>query len=454
MYTRASLARYPSAVAAEAPLTFGRYEALFHIASGGMAEVFAARLRGPAGFEKLVAVKRLLPDLNDDHFVTMFLDEARLAAHITSPHVVQTLELGRAEDDGALYIIMELVVGVTLYELCVSIFDSTMGKTPINHVAEICAQAARGLDDAHNATTPTGQSLQVVHRDVSPQNILVGIDGRVRVTDFGIARAVSRSTQTQVGQLKGKVAYLSPEQSRGDRLDKRSDVFALGVVTWEALTGRSLFNTGDPIETVKRVRELRIPDPRELRSDVPESLARVVLWALEREPDRRCPSASRYARALREAIPDRPGALEIGTLVRERGGKSLSEFRDRMKQANESKSMVHHTGGSRIIPEAAPPVEGSKLFPLSRANIPNPTARPSAPKKKQRDVSTSVVPHDNPAEPVPEAAPPKPKPKTPRKPVPIVWIAVGVAAWLIAAVLLVYAFSSGGGGGTTLPVSN
>lgn len=415
-----------------------------------MAEVFAARLRGPAGFEKLVAVKRLLPDLNDDHFVTMFLDEARLAAHITSPHVVQTLELGRAEEDGALYIIMELVVGVTLYDLCVSIFDSTMGKTPINHIAEICAQAGRGLDDAHNATTPTGQSLQVVHRDVSPQNILVGLDGRVRVTDFGIARAVSRSTQTQVGQLKGKVAYLSPEQSRGDRLDKRSDVFSLGVVTWEALTGRSLFNTGDPIETVKRVRELRIPDPRELRGDVPESLARVVMWGLERDPDMRCPSASRYARALREAVPDRPGALEIGTLVRERGGKTLAEFRERMSQANQEETKIRHTGGSRIIPEAAPALEGSKLFPLSRANIPNPSAQPK-PKKKQRDVSTSVVQNEDPSlDPVPQpATPPKEK-----KPVPKLWLIVGIAAWLIAAALLIYAFSGSSGGGTTLPVTS
>ena len=416
-----------------------------------MAEVFAARLRGPAGFEKLVAVKRLLPDLNDDHFVTMFLDEARLAAHITSPHVVQTLELGRAEDDGALYIVMELVVGVTLYDLCVSIFDSTMGKTPINHVAEICAQAARGLDDAHNATTPTGQSLQVVHRDVSPQNILVGLDGRVRVTDFGIARAVSRSTQTQVGQLKGKVAYLSPEQSRGESLDKRSDVFSLGVVTWEALTGRSLFNTGDPIETVKRVRDLRIPDPRELRADVPEPLARVVLWALERDADRRCPSASRYARALREAVPDRPGALEIGTLVRERGGKTLAEFQTRMNQVSQSETLVHHTGGVRIIPEAAPPMEGSKLFPLSRANIQNPgTKKPAEPaRKKQRDVSTSVVPHDDPTQ--DPVKPPKPKPRGESKPVPKAWVIVGVVAWVIAGALLIYAFSGGGGSGTTLP---
>jgi len=410
------------------PLTFGRYEALFHIASGGMAEVFAARLRGPAGFQKLVAVKRLLPDLTDEHFVTMFLDEARLAANITSPHVVQTLELGRADDDGALYIVMELVVGVTLYDLCVSIFDSTMGKTPVPYVAEMIAQAARGLDDAHHATTPTGQPLHVVHRDVSPQNILVGLDGRVRVTDFGIARAVSRSTETQVGKLKGKVAYLSPEQSRSQPLDPRSDVFALGIVTWEALTGRSLFNTGDALETVRRVRTMRIPNPRELRADIPEPLARVVMWALERDLDRRCPSAARYAQALREAVPDRPGPKEIGELVRERGGASLQAIQARMSRIDQAAPMRRPKTGSRVVPEAAPKLD-SRLFPLSRDNIPRPSDRPAA---DRRNVPTAVL-----TGPAPAADPAPPAASASLR----VAVGIGVAAWIGAAALLWWTFS-------------
>ncbi|MEM9073211.1 MAG: protein kinase [Myxococcota bacterium] len=390
------------------PLTFGRYEALFHIASGGMAEVFAARLRGPAGFEKLVAVKRLLPDLSDDHFVTMFLDEARLAAHITSPHVVQTLELGRADDDGALYIVMELVIGVTLFELCVNMFESAVGETPIEHVVEIMAQAARGLDDAHNARTPTGQALHVVHRDISPQNILVGLDGRVRVTDFGIARAVSRSTKTHVGQLKGKVAYLSPEQSRSQPLDARSDVFAIGVCTWEALTGRSLFNTGDAMETVGRVRSLRIPDPRELRREVPESVARVVLWALERDLDNRCPSAAEYAKALREAATTKPSAHDIGELVRDHGGSALIRMKDHMNgmsMLDETAPILRRTKtGSRIVPEAAPK-ESSKLFPLSRVGIPRPSDPPQAERSEPLDGAIQFQPVPfQPAK--PQAAPP------------------------------------------------
>lgn len=400
-----------------------------------MAEVFAARLRGPAGFEKLVAVKRLLPDLNDEHFVTMFLDEARLAAHITSPHVVQTLELGRAEDDGALYIVMELVVGVTLYDLCVSIFDSTMGKTPVPYVAEMIAQAARGLDDAHHATTPTGQPLHVVHRDVSPQNILVGLDGRVRVTDFGIARAVSRSTQTQVGKLKGKVAYLSPEQSRSQPLDARSDVFALGIVTWEALTGRSLFNTGDALETVRRVRTLRIPDPRELRADIPEELARVVMWALERDLDRRCPTAARYAQALREAVPSRPGPKEIGELVRERGGAALRAIQDRMSRIDEAAPMRRPKTGSRVVPEAAP-THASRLFPLSRDNLPRPSDRPQG-IPDRRDVPTAVITGPAPAVDAGASSSESADARTRLR----VAVGVGLAAWVGAAALLWWTLS-------------
>jgi len=342
------------------PLTFGRYEALFHVASGGMAEVFAARLSGPAGFEKLVAVKRLLPELADEHFVTMFLDEARLAAHISSPHVVQTLELGRAEDDGALYIVMELVVGVTLYDLAVGVIDGALGQLPIPVVAEILAQAARGLDDAHNATTPTGQHLHVVHRDISPQNILVGADGRVRVTDFGIARAVMRSTKTQVGQLKGKVAYVSPKQAKSLPLDRRSDVFSLGVVAWECLTGRSLFNTGDPIETLQRVKELRIPDPRELRPDCPEELATAVLWALTRDPERRCPNAARFARAVGDAVPNRPSTRKLAHFVQENAGAALSGIQDQIQQVSSGRERTvmrpapkSSAEGSRIVPAAA-----------------------------------------------------------------------------------------------------
>jgi serine/threonine protein kinase len=431
--------RYARPVAVATPLTFGRYEALFHIASGGMAEVFAARLRGPAGFEKLVAVKRLLPDLNDEHFVSMFLDEARIAAQITSPHVVQTLELGRAEDDGALYIVMELVVGVTLFDLCVSVVEGSgeVGRAPkrppqllpISIVADIIAQAARGMGDAHDATTPTGNALHVVHRDISPQNLLCGVDGRIRVTDFGIARAVSRSTETQVGQLKGKVAYVSPEQGRGQPLDVRSDVFSLGIVAWEALTGKSLFNTGEAAETLDRVLELNIPSPRALRPDVPEALANAVMWALERDVERRCPSAARFERAIREAEPA-TNNRDLAAFVKTHGGPTLERIMRKIHEMHDGvEPSVMRTLGSnskRIVPEAE----------VASTRVLGATTAP----RSQREQETEEMPPDQVLPTRGQALSEAPAGRRRRLGAAI---AVGIVAWFAAIVVGYFALSSG-----------
>lgn len=426
-------------MAVATPLTFGRYEALFHIASGGMAEVFAARLRGPAGFEKLVAVKRLLPDLNDEHFVSMFLDEARIAAQISSPHVVQTLELGRAEDDGALYIVMELVVGVTLFDLCVSVIEGSgeVGRAPtrppqllpIPIVVDIVAQAARGMGDAHDATTPTGNALHVVHRDISPQNLLCGVDGRVRVTDFGIARAVSRSTETQVGQLKGKVAYVSPEQGRGQKLDVRSDVFSLGIVAWEALTGKSLFNTGEAAETLDRVLELKIPSPRALRPDVPEALANAVMWALQRDIDKRCPSAARFERAVREAVPGTNGRA-LASFVKMHGGPTLERITRKIHEMHDGgePSVMRKLGSKskRIVPEAevsSTRVLGATTAPRSQRELETEEVRPESVKPSKGQALSEA-------------------PAGRRRRLGAA-LAVGIFAWFAAIVVAYFAFSSG-----------
>ncbi|MBZ0119946.1 MAG: serine/threonine protein kinase, partial [Sandaracinaceae bacterium] len=242
----------------KAPGVYGRYETLFRIASGGMAEVYAARSRGEAGFQKLVALKRMLHHLTDDErFVTMFMDEGRLAANITSPHVVSTMDLGRA-DDGSLYLVMELVVGTTLSTLLRNAARAG-GGIPIDIGVELLAQAAQGLHDAHEARTPFGAPLHIVHRDISPQNILVGTDGRARITDFGVARAIMRRTKTSTGEFKGKLSYFSPEQCADRNLDRRSDIFSLGVVAWETLTTRRLFHAENPLAVLERVTRMPIP---------------------------------------------------------------------------------------------------------------------------------------------------------------------------------------------------
>lgn len=317
-------------------LRLGRYETLFRIASGGMAEVHAARVRGEGGFEKLVAIKRMLPHLaDDDRFVDMFLDEARIAANISSPHVVQTLDLGRA-DDGSLYIVMDLVVGVSLSALLRA--ETKAGRfVPVPIAVELLAQAAQGLDDAHEAVTPAGQRLELVHRDVSPQNILVGVDGRARVTDFGIARAMMRRTETRTGQMKGKFAYFSPEQASAKPVDRRTDVFALGIVAWELLTGRRLFDAENPIESIEKVKTMPIAPPHLLRPEVPQAVSRVVLAALARDVEERLQTAADFAdglrRAAREAGLDQPSARAIGRYVQESGGEQLARIQRRIDAA-------------------------------------------------------------------------------------------------------------------------
>ena len=314
----------------------GRYELLFRIASGGMAEVFAARVRGEAGFQKLVALKRMLPTLADDEeFVSMFLDEARVAANISSPNCVQTLDLGR-DKDGALFIVMELVVGVTLSRI-VKEAKKARGAVPVGMAVELIAQAAEGLHAAHEAHTPDGQALEIVHRDVSPQNILVGVDGRARLTDFGVARAVLRMTKTDAGRIKGKFAYCSPEQLKFDAVDRRSDVFSLGVVAWEAFAGQRLFVADHPLAIMERVQSMPVPDLTQVRERVPKEVSDVVLWALSRNPDERPPTAYDFAenlrRAARKAGVDLPMQSEVGSFVKAAGGKALNKIRDNIRKA-------------------------------------------------------------------------------------------------------------------------
>ncbi len=313
-------------------LRFGRYEPLFRIGIGGMAEVYAARIRGEAGFQKLVGVKRMLPHLSGDQkFVDMFLDEARLAAAITSPHVVQTLDLGRADDD-SLYIVMELVVGMTLTD--VLRHQRERGELVDPGIAlELIAQAAQGLDDAHEARTPDGTALHLVHRDVSPQNILVGLDGRARVSDFGIAHAVYlRRTHTQVGEKKGKFSYFSPEQSYGQPLDRRSDIFSLGIVAWELVSGERLFK-GKQTEATLAVREKPIPAANEVRPELSKEASDAIMRALDRDPDRRYATAAQMAAALRRAalaLGDPVTPRAIGQFVQEVGGASLRRMQARI----------------------------------------------------------------------------------------------------------------------------
>lgn len=297
-----------------------------------MAEVYAARILGEGGFEKVVALKRMLPTLaEDDRFVTMFLDEGRVAANISSPHVVQTLDLGRAEDD-SLYLVMELVVGVPLSRLLREVLKGG-NHCDTNIAVEIIAQAAQGLHDAHEASTPMGEPLHIVHRDVSPQNILVDRAGRTRILDFGVARAMQRSSHTQTGEVKGKMAYFAPEQATGAPLDRRVDIWGLGVVAWECLSGRRLFKTENPLHTLQKITQDPIPTLLDVRPTISPKLSICIAKALRRNPDERYATAREFAHALRAAAAEKPTAAQIGAYVQANGGESLHKLETGLKMA-------------------------------------------------------------------------------------------------------------------------
>jgi len=304
---------------------FGRYEVLFPIARGGMAEVYAARARGEAGFQKLVALKRMRPEMAEDaRFATMFLDEGRMAANIESPNVVATLDLGRA-DDNSLFLVMELVRGASLATL---LTEMSLRHTTIDIAVavEIIAQAAAGLHDAHEAIAPGGEPLGIVHRDCSPHNILVDVRGAVKISDFGIAKALERQTKSQAGEMKGKLRYLSPEQARGLPVDRRTDVFILGIVAWELIAQRRLFDGASAVEVLHRVTTMPIPRLDEVRPDAPAHVADAVAQALVRAPDERFSTASAFGNALRSAAGVRATRAQIGELVRDHGGATLREI--------------------------------------------------------------------------------------------------------------------------------
>ncbi len=340
----------------------GRYVPIFRIAAGGMAEVFGAHAEGEAGFRKWVAVKRMLPHLSDDpRFVEMFLDEGRVAANVHGPHVVSTLDLGRASD-GSLYLVMDLVVGVTLSTLLRSAARAGE-RLPVPVVVEVAAQAALGLHDAHEARTAFGERLGIVHRDVSPQNILVGVDGRARITDFGIAYAAIRETHTRTGEIKGKLSYFSPEQASLDPLDGRSDQFSLGIVTWEALAGRRLFHAENPLAILKNLTERPIPRLEEVRSgEVSDELAAVVHRALERDREARFATAQDFALALRAACGGSSAvaqADEIGSCVRRFGEETVLTIQNGMREGV-ALSVAGRDPASGSAPLPAPPAAGAE----------------------------------------------------------------------------------------------
>jgi serine/threonine protein kinase len=281
----------------------GRYQLIRRLAVGGMAEIYLARLPGVglAGSEKLVVIKRILPQhALDPELLRMFLDEARLSATLTHPHVTEVYDVGQSNDAGeAPFFAMEYVLGSNLRELMQAQARAGAGLLPLEHALGIVAAAAAGLHYAHEKRGPDGEPLHIVHRDVSPSNVLVSYDGAVKVSDFGIAKWAHQRTQTQEGALKGKFAYMSPEQCRGKPLDARSDVFALGTILYELTTGEAPFTAPTDFEILNKIVGGAPTPPRwPGERAYPPALADIVMGALAREPADRTATAQALQLAL------------------------------------------------------------------------------------------------------------------------------------------------------------
>ena len=389
----------------------GRYQLIGEIASGGMASVFLARLAGVGGFQRLVAIKRLHPHLASEwEFVEMFLDEARLAASIHHRNVVPILEIGTS--DAGYYLVMEYIEGVTLARLMTQ--AAVLAESvPRPVLLRIMIDTLSGLHAAHELKGADGVSLGVVHRDCSPQNILVGLDGCTRITDFGIARASSRLHNTREGAMKGKLAYMAPEQSQGEDFDRRADLFSVATVLWEVLAERRLFKGKTEAQTLRRLLHDPIPSLSEVEPSIHPELDEICNKGLSRDPEGRYATAAEMADALEHAarragMDAEPVATErvVEALMKARYGKEASEQRDALRE------WLHATPTGM---EDGPPTDrglGPRLresmmsAPATRRGMPRPADEPTMAVASERQLATPL-PNDSdpPLGPLDSAAP-------------------------------------------------
>jgi serine/threonine protein kinase len=284
---------------------FGPYELLDRVAIGGMAEVFKAKQTGIEGFEKIVALKRILPHLGDNkEFTDMFVDEAKMVAGLAHPSIVQIFDLGKI--DKSYYIAMEYVHGRDLRTIMKRAREKGL-RMPLDLSLRVVSQVCAALEYAHRKKDERGRPMEIVHRDVSPQNILISFEGEVKLVDFGIAKAATKASSTDRGALRGKLLYMSPEQAWGRTIDRRSDVFSLGIVLYEMVTETKPFiGAGTEMTILELVRQCVITPAREINPRVPEALDRVIMKALARDPAERYQDAGQMQRGLERFLRERP----------------------------------------------------------------------------------------------------------------------------------------------------
>lgn len=324
------------------PAEFGRYYLVDKIAVGGMAEVFKAKSYSERGFEKLLVIKRILDHLSDnDEFVEMFIDEAKISVELQHANIVQIYDFGKAGDN--YYIAMECVEGKDAKSLLRKLARRRK-LMPQEFAVYIAIEACRGLDYAHKRTNVEGSPLNIVHRDISPSNLIVSYTGEVKVADFGIAKAENAAFNTKDGVLKGKFEYMSPEQARGKSVNHLSDVFAVGIILHEMLTGRRLFKTDSDIVTLEKIKAVDIPRVKEVNPTVPATLDDIVMKALEQDPDARYADARAFQTALLEYIyPTTPDVIRdsLETFMGQLFADEIAAERTRLAEGSRIAEELH-----------------------------------------------------------------------------------------------------------------
>jgi serine/threonine-protein kinase len=468
-----------------------QYRPLFKLDSGGMAEVYVAEAEALAGFTKRVAIKRILPGLlKDDRFVRMFLDEARLSLHLTHANIVSVFDIGKS--DNTYFIVMEYVEGSNLKAL-LEYAASTGQRIPVPLTVWILNEILKGLDYAHNLhDEKTDRPLGIVHRDISPPNILISWNGEVKLVDFGLAKATTQLESTDAGVVKGKFAYLSPEAAHGLDVDARTDIFAVGIIGYEMLTGQRLFLGETDYQTVEKVRAAEVPSIRGQNPDVPEDLETILRKSLARDVNERYETCADFAddllgvlfshglkvssrdlrgllARLRQAKKAAPAKVEpdstAGNLIMELLQEEMMNFKS-IDEDSDSDSDVVETGsvplgglGDSALPDFDP---AAPMIPFERLDTgPSPEADAPARGPKRPAMATQRYPAVGvpppPSEAAGDAEPPraqKPRPKLPpstatpalatsRLPSPAPKPEGGSSAWIVILLLIV---AAGGGG--------
>jgi TonB family protein len=379
---------------ASSPGAFGRYQLLEKIGSGGMAEVFKARMSGEQGFEKIVAIKRIVPHMaTNAEFVTMFVDEAKLAAQLNHNNITHIYDLGKV--DAWHYIAMEYVEGKDLRTLL------RLGKErdfplPAELALFITSKIANALDYAHRRLAPDGSELNLVHRDVSTQNILISDEGDIKLCDFGIAKAASKVSTTISGALKGKLQYMSPEQAWGKRLDRRSDIFSLGSVLYEMLTGTPLFEGDTDMSVLEKVREGKVEPPSSRGAEVPKRVDQIVLKALAKNPQERYQNASELEKDLHAVLytyQPSPGPADLAIYVHRLSGaqqQTAGEIDAAFDASHDARPFAPADSGPRVPPKKGKGLVISRAGEFPRLAVPVPEARPEPAPRRAVGESAAV----------------------------------------------------------------